>query len=184
MHWESIVLLAVIALGGIAVIGGYVVGFRGKAGAADAMWGGVPAKIRPVYGVSMILSAASFLAVLYYLFLEHAPGELTAGDLYGLRLIPIFFMILAPSALWLPLSKLYLKKPGPARWFSVRVVLFIVGLASIALAWALFDSNVQPHSVAYRLATVAGCYFAFHTFVLDALLWAALFRRSRPGSQS
>jgi hypothetical protein len=56
MHWQSIVLLVVIALGGAAVIGSYVLGLRGKVGASDAFWGGVPAKIRPVYGISMILS--------------------------------------------------------------------------------------------------------------------------------
>ncbi len=178
MHWESIVLLVVIALGGAAVIGSYVVGLRGKEGASAALWGGVPAKVRTVYGVSMILSAVGFLAVLYYIFFELSPPDVIIAGRFGFNLFfPIFVLILAPSALWMPLSKIYVDKPTTAKWVVVRVVLFIVGLASIELAWALFALDVETRSVAFWVAAIGSCYFAFHTFVLDAVFWAALFRR-------
>ncbi len=177
MHWQSIVLLVVIALGGIAVIGSYVVGLKGKAGASDAAWGGVPAKVRPLYGVSMILSAIGFLAVLYYIFLELAPDDVVIGSFGFYIFFPIFVVILVPSVFWLPLSKYYLQKPGAGRFAAVQVVLLLVGLASIALAWALFALEVESRAVAFGFAAVGACYFAFHTFVLDALVWTALFRR-------
>jgi hypothetical protein len=178
MHWESIVLLVVIALGGAAVVGSYVVGLRGKAGASEALWGGVPAKIRPVYGVSMVLSGIGFLAVLYYIFFKLDPPGVVIWDRWGFDLFfPIFITILVPSALWMPLSKMYVKRPSTATWVLVRVVLFLVGLASIELAWAFFALDVKARGVAYWLATAGSCYFAFHTFIIDAVLWAALFRR-------
>jgi hypothetical protein len=178
MHWESILLLVIIAVGGVAVIGSYVIGLRGKAGASDALWGGVPAKIRPVYGVSMILSAIGFLAVLFYIFFKLDPPDVVIAGRYGFSLfISIFITILLPSALWMPLSKKYVERPSAVTWLIVRVVLFLVGLASIELAWALFALDTGIRGVAYWFAVVGSCYFAFHTFVLDAVLWAALFRR-------
>ena len=55
-------------------------------------------------------------------------------------------------------------------------MLFLVGLASIALAWALFTLRPVNRGKAYWAAVVGSCYFGLHTFVLDAVLWAALFR--------
>jgi hypothetical protein len=178
MNWESILLLVIIALGGVGVIGSYMIGLKGKAGASEALWGGVPAKVRPVYGVSMILSAIGFLAVLFYIFFKLDPPDVAIAGRYGFDLfIPIFITILLPSALWMPLSKMYVERPSAVMWVIVRVVLFLVGLASIELAWALFALDLETRGVAYWFATVGSCYFAFHTFVLDAVLWAAMFRR-------
>jgi lysylphosphatidylglycerol synthetase-like protein (DUF2156 family) len=178
MHWESIVLLVVIALGGVVVVGGYIRGFKGKPGAGDAFWGGVQPKIRPLYVVSMLLSAAGFLAVLYYIFFQLDPPDVVISGRFGFNLFfPIFVLILAPSALWLPLSRIYLEKPTTGKWVAVRVVLFIVGLASIALAWALFALDTDIRSAAFWAAAIGSCWFAFHTFVLDGVVWAALFRR-------
>lgn len=178
MNAESIILLVVIALGGAAVIGSYVLGLRGKAGAGAALWGGVPAKIRPVYGVSMILSAIGFLAVLYYIFFELTPNDTIIGGRFGYDIFfSMFVLILGPSALWMPLSKRYVDKPTVGTWALVRIVLLVVGLASIALAWAIFALDVDSRSVAFWFAAVGACYFAFHTFVLDAMIWTALFRR-------
>ena len=75
MDSEKIILLLINIVGGAAVIGSYVLGLHGKTGGADALWGGVPAKVRPVYTVSMILSAIGYLAVLFYLFFVLKPGE-------------------------------------------------------------------------------------------------------------
>jgi hypothetical protein len=37
--------------------------------------------------------------------------------------------------------------------------------------------NLHERSgAAYWLAVAGGIYFAFHTFVLDAIIWAALFK--------
>ncbi len=116
----------------------------------------------------MILSAIGFLAVLYYICFELTPDEVIIGSFGFYIFFPIFVLILGPSALWLPLSKHYLQKPGVGRWAVVRIVLLLVGLASIALAWALFALEVDSRDVAFWFAAVGACYFAFHTFVLDA----------------
>mgnify|MGYP000875303477 CR=1 FL=1 len=178
MDASQVILLLMNVVGGAAVIGSYVLWLRGAPGGANALWGGVPTSLRPVYTVSMILSAIGYLAVFYYLLFEVVPTEVhIGGELGFVWFIPIVVLMLFPSALWMPLSGLYVDRPSAGVWIAVRTVLFVVGLASIALAWALLTLKPNSGDAAYWIATVGSCYFAFHTFVLDAVLWAALFRR-------
>jgi hypothetical protein len=177
MDPEKIILLLINVVGGAAVLGSYVLGLRGKQGGADALWGGVPAKVRPVYTVSMFLSAVGYLAVLYYLFFGLTADEVViAGSGFAL-FFPIFLLILIPSALWMPLTNAYVADPRTRVWIAIRTVLFVVAFASVALAWALFALEGGEHGVARWFAIVGSCYFAFHTLILDAILWAALSRR-------
>jgi hypothetical protein len=175
---QSIALLLINLLGGAAVIGSYVLGLRGGPGGSSALWGGVSERVRPVYAVSMVLSAVGYLAVLFLIFFRLDPVEVTIAGRSGFALLyPIFLLILIPSAAWMPLTRRYVSEPRMGTWIAVRVVLLVVGVASIALAWALLTLEPDNHGAAYWLAVAGSSYFAFHTFVLDAILWAALFRR-------
>ena len=141
------------------------------------LWGGVPESIRPIYTVSMVLSAIGYFAFLNLLLLRVDPKEVTVGRRFGYSIFyPIFCLILIPSAFWMPLTNLYADEPSSGTWAGIRIVLFLVGLASIALAWALFALRPRNQGKAYWAAVAGSCYFAFHTFVLDAILWAALFQ--------
>jgi hypothetical protein len=51
-----------------------------------------------------------------------------------------------------------------------------VGLASASLVWALLSLQTKTPGIAYWLAVAGSSYFAFHTLVLDAIIWAALFK--------
>jgi hypothetical protein len=177
MRTEQIILLIINILGGIAVIGSYVWGLRGSSGGTSVLWGGVPANIRSVYTVSMILSALGYFAFIYFIFFRLIPGETVIGGRFGFSLFfAIFVLILLPSAFWMPLTNMYVSHPGSGIWIAVRTVLVIVGLASIALCWALLSLQTKNHGIAYWLAVVGSGYFAFHTAILDAIVWAALFR--------
>jgi uncharacterized membrane protein len=178
METESVIILVIVVAGGLAVLGSYVLGLRGGPEGSSALWGGVPERARPVYVASMLVSVIGYFAVLWYLFFELTPSEVTIGGQGGFTLLyPIFVLMLVPSALWLPLTKRYLSRPTLGRWIAVRSVLFLVGLASIALVWALFALKPAGSGVAYWFAVAGSIYFAFHTFVLDGLVWAALSKR-------
>ena len=58
----------------------------------------------------------------------------------------------------------------------IRMVLILVGLGSIALVWALFRLQPVMPGLPRTLAIVGASYFAFHTAILDAIVWTALFR--------
>ena len=177
MGTQQIILLIINIIGGIAVIGSYVLGLRGQSGGANVLWGGVPDNLRPVYTVSMILSALGFFAFIYYIFFRLDPGQTSIAGISGFTLFyVIFLLILIPSALWMPLTNMYVGNPSTGIWIAVRTVLAMVGLASIALVWALLTLQGRVPGIAYWLAVVGSGYFAFHTAILDAIVWAALFR--------
>lgn len=178
MASQQIILLVINIIGGIAVIGSYILGLHNAGpNAANALWGGVPGSMRPVYGASMILAAIGYLAFLYFILARLAPSEVSVAGRFGYgTFYIIFLLILIPSAFWMPLTNLYVGNPGTALWVGIRVVLAVVGLASIALVWALLALKTQNSGVAYWLAVAGSCYFAFHCAVLDAIIWAALFK--------
>jgi hypothetical protein len=178
MGTQQIILLIINIIGGAAVIGSYVLGLRGQSGGADVLWGGVPTSIRPVYGVSMILSALGFFAFLYFILFRLVPDEVSIGGRFGFSLFfAIFLVMLIPSALWMPLTNVYVGNHSAGTWIAVRTVLVLVGLASIGLVWALLSLQAKNHGIAYWLAVAGSGYFAFHTAILDAIVWAALFRQ-------
>jgi hypothetical protein len=177
MSMQQIILLVINIVGGAAVILSYVFGLNAQAGGANVLWGGVPASIRPLYTVSMILSALGYFAFFYFILFRLVPGEVVIGGRFGFSLFyAIFLGILIPSVLWMPLTNVYVGNPSLGVWAGVRIVLALVGIASIALVWALLSLQPRVPAIAYWLAVAGSAYFAFHTAILDAIVWAALYK--------
>ncbi len=177
MAMQQIVLLIINVIGGAAVIGSYIYGLNAQSSGANILWGGVSENIRPVYTVSMILSALGYFAFLYFIFFRLVPGEVLIGGRFGFSLFyAIFLVILIPSAFWMPLTNVYVGNPSTSVWIGIRTVLALVGLASIALLWALLSLQGKVPGISYWLAVVGSGYFTFHTAILDAVVWAALFK--------
>jgi hypothetical protein len=177
METPHIILLIINIIGGAAVIGSYVFGLNTQADGANVLWGGVSTSIRPIYLVSMILSALGYFAFLFYVLFRLEPAQVSLAGISGFTLFyMIFLFILIPSAFWMPLTNLYMSNPSTSIWILVRTVLALVGLASIGLFWALLTLQGKVPGTAYWLAVVGSGYFAFHTAILDAIVWAALFK--------
>jgi hypothetical protein len=177
MRTEQVILLIINILGGAAVIGSYVLGLKGQSGGANVLWGAVPNSLRPVYTVSMILSALGFFAFIYFILFRLVPGEVLIGGRFGFSLFyAIFLVILVASAFWMPLTNAYVGNPNTGMWIGIRTVLALVGLGSIALMLALLTLQTKVPGISYWLAVAGSGYFAFHTAILDAIVWAALFK--------
>jgi hypothetical protein len=177
MAMPQVILLIINVLGGIAVIGSYVLGLHSQSGGASVLWGNVPQNARTVYAISMVLSALGYFAFIYYLLFRIVPSEVSIAGKFGFSLFYIIFLVmLIASAFWMPLTNLYVGHPGMGVWVGVRVVLALVGLAAIALFCSLLTLHGKTPGVFYWLAVTGAGYFAFHTAILDAIVWAALFR--------
>jgi hypothetical protein len=175
---ERWLLLLLNAIGGICVLGSYLLWIGAREAPGAALWGGVPESWRGLYSVSMFGAAAGYFAFTS-LFLFATPIE--SARIHGLpagpTLLLLYALMLFASALWMPLSFEYLAHPSLAAWCAVRFVLAVVALASLALiaAAASIDPVASP---THRAIAVAGaCAFAFQTAVLDALVWPAYFSR-------
>ena len=113
MAMQTIILLVINIIGGIAVIGSYIQGLMIHTNGGGILWGGVPQSIRPIYGVSMLLAALGYFAFLYYILFRLEPGEVQIAGRFGYYLFYIIFLgILVPSALWMPLTFSAAANPG------------------------------------------------------------------------
>jgi hypothetical protein len=173
MSIQQIILLIINILGGAAVMLSYVYGLKGQAGGANVLWGNVAAGIRPVYAASMVISALGYFAFIYYILFRIDPAQANISYYW---FYAIFLVILTASSLWMPLTNMYVSHPGTGLWTAVRGVLALVGLGSLALVWALLAYHPATRGAAYWLAVAGAAYFAFHTAILDAVVWAQLFR--------
>lgn len=175
MNMEQIGLLVFIVIGGTAVLGSYVFGVKNQPGGTSLLWGGIPHRIRPAYTVSMLLAAAGYFFVIYPVLFSMDPSSVKIfGSMsYGLFFI-IFALILIPSAMWMPLTSIYVKNPISLLKLVIRIVLALVGIASIAMVWALLTLQPDLEGAVRFLAIAGSMYFSFHTAILDGVFWSAL----------
>jgi hypothetical protein len=177
MNAKKWLMLFINLLGGGGVIGSYVWGFLTHPNAGQALWGGVPDSIRPFYTAGMFLAATGYFAFTYYILFRLNPSETRVLDRFPFDLFNVLYAaILIPSALWMPLTLFALEGPSLGFLWAVRIVLGMVGLASVGLLFALLKVEPRLPRWAHRLA-VAGCFgFCLQTAILDAIVWVAFFR--------
>jgi hypothetical protein len=178
MHASHRSLLALNVLGGIAVLGSYAHGLLTHPGTASQVWGGVPAGLRPLYTVSMLLAAAGYFAFGFFVFFRLDPERTRIAGRFGFgALHALYASILVPSALWMPLTFAMLEAPSAALWAAIRVTLALVGLGSLGLVAALASAGPARAPGARALAVAGALAFSLQTAVLDALVWPAFFPR-------
>lgn len=176
MHAKKL-LATIILIGGLAVLGSYGLGVLANPEAGSILWSGVPQGIRPYYTVNMFLAASGFFVFTYFILFRLQPVDTQISGRYGYGLFNLLYAgILIPSALWLPLTVLAVEQNSSILSWVVRLVLVIVGLASLGLFYAIVNvKNLQ--SLGTRRLAVIGCaFFCFQTVFLDAIVWGAYFR--------
>jgi len=171
MPIQKIILFSINLIGGIAVIGSYIWGLKAGSGGANALWGGTPATVKPIYTLSMLFAALGYFAFIYFILFKLNPASINFNFFYI-----IFFGILGASSFWMPFTNIFLANPGVLLWTGIRLVLAIVGISSFALAWVLISLHTKETSLAYWLAVAGSIYFTFHTIVLDMILWPIFFK--------
>jgi hypothetical protein len=176
MHSQQIALAVINVIGGILVIGSYVQGIRSHPETRDDAWGHVPARLMPLYKVSMLLAAVGYFLFTYFVLFRLDPEEVGPANpfAYGLFIL-LYALILFPSAAWMPLTFWMLERAGSLLWWAIRITLAVVGLASVGLLALLLVLEHTECAIFYWLA-VAGCvFFSIQTALLDAVVWPAYF---------
>ena len=177
MSSQQLVLLAINIIGGVLVIGSYVYGIKSQSQAASGLWGGISPGMKNLYFVSMFFAAVSYFVFTFYILFKLNPAETKIANIFGFGLFQIIYIfMLLPSAAWMPLSVSMLENPKSVVWYSIRVVLAIVALASLALLFALVFISPKQTSLFYFSAVAGSAVFFVHTAFLDALLWPVLFQ--------
>jgi len=178
MHIQQIALGLINIVGGILVLGSYAHGLITHPANRDAIWGGVPETIKPLYTANMLFAAAGYLAVTYFVMFSLNRDSAQLANLSGFKVFYILYaLILFPSALWMPLTYASLGHPDSSLYYwAVRITLAIVGLASLALLGVLLSLHSSESSPTYWLAVAGSIFFCIQTAALDAVVWSAYFR--------
>ncbi len=177
MSIPQIMLLVLNVLGGAAVIGSYAQGGISHPAGLNVLWGNISTSVRPIYFVSMLLSALGYFFFIYFILFRLDPATVKVAGKIGFEVFFVIFTgMLLFSSLWMPFTYSYVDHNNPGTWVAIRVVLFLVALSSCALVWALLSLNTKTPSLPYWLAVAGSGYFAFHTLVLDGFLWPALYK--------
>jgi hypothetical protein len=177
MAIPQILLLILNVFCGAAVIGSYAQGIISHPGNLNILWGNISTSVRPIYFVSMLLSALGYFAFIYFIAFRLDPATVLVANKIGFEVFFVVFTgMLLFSSLWMPFTYSYVDNPNSGTWLAIRIVLFLVAISSCALLWALLSLNTKTPTLPYWLAVVGSGYFAFHTLVLDGFLWPALYR--------
>jgi hypothetical protein len=168
------ILLIINLVGGLAVLGSYARGlFWSELG--NAFWGNVPEGLKPIYTVAMLAATLGYFAFSVYLFRLN-PSKVVFFGRFSFGVVNKFLVaILAASALWMPLTSIFIQEPSTPLWWAIRLVLLVTGAASIALLAAIVTST-DDWNVLRTLAVAGAIAFCFQTAILDALVWPYFFR--------
>ncbi len=171
LHRMQVGLVLLNLVGGIAVLGSYVIGIAWHPTPSDTLWGGLPDGFKGLYTVNMFLAAFGYFPFTVELVLRSDPERARFGPFGYSILYWVYFLILIPSALWLPLTFAYAAAPSDALWWLVRADLFAVGLGSTGILASLIALRPRA-SGAWRIAALVGWLpFWLQTAVLDATIW-------------
>jgi hypothetical protein len=178
VYTQQLTLGLINIVGGVLVLGSYAHGLITHPANRDAIWGGVPEAIKPLYTANMLFAAAGYLAFTYFVMFRLNPDNVQLANLSGYKVFYIIYaLILLPSAIWMPLTYAALGHPGSSLYYgAIRITLAIVGLAALALLGVLLALHSSESSPTYWLAIAGSVFFCIQTAVLDAIVWPAFFR--------
>lgn len=176
MSPDKRVLVAINLLGGSSVLGGYAYYLATRPMTRDQLWGNVPDELRPAYTASMLLATVGYFAFSYFVLFRIDSDVASIARSYGYRLFQLIYAgILAPSALWMPLTFHMIEQPGLGLWIAIRLVLGMVGASSLLLIWAVAAVRPAGPAWARMIALLGAVAFAVQTALLDALVWPHYF---------
>jgi hypothetical protein len=177
MHPKKWLMLLINIIGGAALLGSYAYGILTHPNASQILWGEVPESIRPYYSANMLLAAMGYFAFIYFILFRLNQVKTKVAGRFGFGLFTALFAgILFPSTLWMPLTFLAVERSSLALVWTVRIVLWLVGLASLALFYAILKVEPRQPLWAQRVALVGSIAFCIQTVILDAIIWVIFFR--------
>jgi hypothetical protein len=176
MHYLKRWFTGINLVGGTLVLGSYAWGLRSRPEAGRVLWGGVPETIQFLSRVSMLAAALGYIAFTLFILMRVDAERCRVFGHRGFGTFNILYAaILFPSALWMPLTFAAVDAGTSASAWVVRVLLALIGLASLGLLYALLTVEPVQSEPGHRLAVLGSALFCLQTVVLDAVVWSMYF---------
>lgn len=169
-------LLLINIIGGISVLGGYVIALMNHPKNRNELWGGVPEELKPWITSFMFVSALGYCIAMYYLiFQDGLKLNFMRGNFDHRFILTLVVIFLVSASMWIHTTFIYLGSPSKLVWRYVQAELWITGLSIFLIMISVITANgVKNHAL--HLASIIGLgAITFHCLFLDALLWISKF---------
>ena len=168
--------VALNIIGGVAVLGSYIVGGLTQPDLVGGIWGGVPESVHPIYTANMFLAAAGYFMFSHYIYFQLRAPEVQVFGRPAQRVwLWLYTGILLPSAVWMPLTLWMVASPSMGLWVAICAVLAVVALSSLALVAALLAARPAGTARGRIVAAAGAVFFSIQTALLDAVVWTICF---------
>ena len=143
-------------------------------------WGGMPQFLRPVSGISMIISAIGYFIFTYYLLFKTNNQTQYLGMFNNTFIIILYALILIPSCFWIGKTIDYMNleaiKDHAQSWMIICIILYTVGIASFLLCLSIFSISPDVENyMLFNLSKIGIVIFTIHTLFFDGLVWTYFF---------
>ena len=159
-------------IGGVAVLGGYIIALLNHPETRNELWGGVPENLRLSIIAFMFVSAFGYCFAMYYLiFSEGLDLNFFWGkfDYKLLRILLIVFLVTA--ALWIHTTFIYLDSGSKTSWTLVQIELWLTGTSVFLMMIGLATATGVKHNSFHLYSIIGLSAISFHCLILDAFLW-------------
>lgn len=172
--------IAINVIGGLFVLGGYVLTLSVFPQYRESLWGGIHGGLRHWLVISMILAACGYLTFSSLVILRGISAiEPSLNAILGNRGVNLMTLVfLSSAALWMPLSVAYLHSGNQLLWLLTVSVLWVTALSLFVLTLIVAAGGVSGFSFVDRVISTAGlATITFHCLVMDGLIWVIRFHR-------
>ena len=175
---QKYILFSINILFGSILLYSYYRGMNNNPGIGIKLWGGVPQIITTYIITSMFISAIGYFFFTYYMLFFVDNNSIKVFNVFNYTFfIVTYLFILIPSCLWIDFSIFYINNPSNLLWIVICAILYTVGIFSILLLIGFYNIKPENPSYLYYIALIGCVCFAFHTMILDGLLWTLLFHK-------
>jgi hypothetical protein len=179
MSTQQILFLTINLIGGLAVLGSYVIGLGMFPEYREALWGEVRGNLRTGIIISMLFAALGYLAFCYVALFQNGLEDFTKSDWLNSYTFSILVAIFLISAtFWMPSAIAYLNFSN-TYWLVICIAsLWVTAISLAALVGIVITSDVEIiGSVSHYVAIIGIGLITFHCLVFDAIIWSIMFTK-------
>ena len=171
--------ILVNVIGGISVLGTYVIGITLFPEHRDDLWGGVQGKLRNVFVFSMLIAAAGYLTFAYVsIFQEGISSDKIGVADRSFLIILISGIFLFSASLWMPTLLAYILSDNNLWWIGSITSLWVTAISLLGLSVIVgFSPIFGLSSISKYLSLIGLVYITFHCLIIDGFIWVLLFHK-------
>ena len=168
--------LLINIIGGILVLGGYVIALINHPETRNELWGGVPENLRPWITTFMFISAFGYCFAMYYLIFDEGLELSFFWEKFDYQIIMILLIVfLLTAALWIHTAFSYISTGSKILWNFVQLELLLTGISIFFITLGLASATGVKNTSFHFYSVFGLSVISFHCLILDAYLWLSKF---------